>query len=565
MSLNIKWIEKDKKKEEFVPTLAQDLNIDEFIAQLLCNRGITNFEEAKSFFRPNLDDLYDPFLMMDMEKAVKRIDQAIEKDEKILIFGDYDVDGTTATALMFQFLSQFTDKIEYYIPNRFKEGYGISEASIDYANEQKVGLIIALDCGIKSVDLVDKANDLNIDYIICDHHLPGDQIPKAIAVLNPKRKDCSYPFKELCGCGVGFKLAQAYCIYKDIDEQSVFQYLDLLTVAIAADMVEINDENRVLCYFGMQKLMTNPCIGLASLVVNLKYPEIKTISDIVFKIAPRINAAGRMESGNIIVQLLAEKDKEKALEIASSIEEKNTSRKELDSNITESALEMLLSDPKVESKNTTVVCDSGWHKGVVGIVASRLIEHYYRPTIVLCEKDGLITGSARSVGNFNIHGAIESCEHLLENFGDHHMAAGLTLKKENLEEFKKEFEKVVTETISPEDKIPKLFYDCEITLDQISEKNLNIIEQMRPFGPSNRTPKFYSKGLQNAGSRLLNGGHIKTQLKQKNTSFGGIAFGQGAETFALIEKHPVDVFYKFTWNEFRGTKSIQMEIEKIKP
>ena len=282
---------------------------------------------------------------------------------------------------------------------------------------KKVGLIIALDCGIKSVDLVDKANTLNIDYIICDHHLPGEKIPNAIAVLNPKRKDCSYPFKELCGCGVGFKLAQAYCTYKDIDEQSVFQYLDLLTVAIAADMVEIRDENRVMCYFGMQKLMNDPCIGLASLVVNLKFPEIKTVSDIVFKIAPRINAAGRMNSGNIIVKLLAEKDKEKALEIASSIETDNTSRKELDSNITESALEMLLNDPEIDSKNSTVVCDSGWHKGVVGIVASRLIESYYRPTLVLCEKDGLITGSARSVGNFNIHGAIESCAHLLENFG----------------------------------------------------------------------------------------------------------------------------------------------------
>lgn len=565
MNLELKWIEKEKKNTEFVSSLAESLNIDEFLAQLLCNRGITTFEQAKKFFRPDINDLHDPFLMKDMETAVKRIDKAIEQNEKILVFGDYDVDGTTATALMYQFLAQFTENIEYYIPDRFKEGYGISEASIDYAHEHNFNLIVALDCGIKSNDLIEKANGLNIDYIICDHHLPGENIPNAIAVLNPKRVDCSYPFKELCGCGVGFKLAQAYCVYKDIDEDMVFQYLDLLTVAIAADMVEISGENRVMCYFGMEKLKTNPCIGLDSLVVNLKYPEIKTISDIVFKIAPRINAAGRMKSGNIIVKLLIEKDKKQALEIAESIENDNTSRKELDANITESALEMLLSDPKMESKNSTVVCDSEWHKGVVGIVASRLIEHYYRPTIVLCEKDGLITGSARSVGNFNIHAAIESCEHLLVNFGGHHMAAGLTLKKENLEEFKKEFEKVVTETISPEDKIPKLFYDCEITLDQISEKNLNIIEQMRPFGPSNRTPKFYSKGLQNAGSRLLNGGHIKTQLKQKNTSMGGISFGQGAETFALIEKHPVDVIYKFTWNEFRGTKSIQMEIEKIEP
>lgn len=562
--MDVKWIPKEPLHTSCVASLAEELKVDTFIAQILCNRGITNFNEAKKFFRPSLDDLHDPFLMEDMEKAVKRLDQAIQNNEKILIFGDYDVDGTTSAALMYQFLKQFTDKLEYYIPDRFKEGYGISKASIDYASTNGFGLVIALDCGISSVELIEQANSLELDYIICDHHLPGQIIPNAVAVLNPKRNDCGYPYKELCGCGVGFKLAQAYCIFKDIDLQMVYQYLDLVAIAIGADIVPIDGENRTLCYFGMQQIKEQPRVGIQAMVLNFAKPELETISDVVFRIAPRINAAGRMKSGNMAVELLVETDKEKAIHFAEQIESENSTRKELDSQTTDDAIQELEEDPNNERRSSTVVCREGWHKGVVGIVASRLIERYYRPTIVLCEKDGIITGSARSVGSFNIHEAISKCSDLLENFGGHTMAAGLTLKKENLEAFKERFEKAVKESIRDEDLIPVLNYECEITLDQITPKNLQIIEQMRPFGPKNRTPKFVSKQLENDGSRLLKDGHIKTTLRQGNTKISGIGFKLGEDTYTKIKKQPVDVCYKIEWNEFRGIKSIQMMVLSVK-
>lgn len=562
--MKIKWLPRETQNQDCVKSLAESLQVDEFIASILCNRGITNFDEAKRFFRPSLDDLHDPFLMQDMEKAVVRLVDAIDKGEKIMVFGDYDVDGTTSTAMMYQFLSNFTDRLEYYIPDRFKEGYGISGASIDHAKSQGITLIIALDCGITSVDLVAHAATMGIDYIICDHHLPGPIIPNAAAVLNPKREDCSYPYKELCGCGVGFKLAQAYIVYKDLDIGLANRYLDLVAIAIGADIVPIDGENRTLCYFGMEQIRKNPSIGIQAMVANFKNPILETISDVVFRIAPRINAAGRMKSGKLAVQLLVESNKEKAIQIAESIEGENTTRKDLDKQITDSAKEELNENPENHNLYSTVVCREGWHKGVVGIVASRLIEQYYRPTIVLVEKDGMVTGSARSVGKFNIHGAIGSCSDLLENFGGHHMAAGLTLKKENLEAFKERFEKKVKETITEEDLIPVLTYDCEIDLDQITPKNLTIIEQMRPFGPKNRAPKFVSKNVEDAGSKLLNGGHIKTSFKQGPSTVGGIGFNLGTEVYEMIKNGPVDVCYKIEWNEFRGYKSIQMMVEKIR-
>jgi single-stranded-DNA-specific exonuclease len=451
-----RWVIKPDGDKEIVSCLSDELGVSQSISNMLVQRGITTFDEAKKFFRPSLDNLHDPFLMQDMDDAIERLQRALKNNERILIYGDYDVDGTTSVALVFSFLRQLHENIDYYIPDRYTEGYGISFKGIDYAIENEITLVIALDCGIKALEKIDYANRNNIDFIICDHHTPGEKIPEAYAVLDPKRSDCSYPYKELSGCGVGFKLLQALTISNELSKEKLWEYLDLVAVSIASDIVSITGENRVLAHFGLKQLNEAPRMGLKALISNsgLDTKEI-SISDIVFKIGPQINAAGRIESGRSSVKLLIEEDEDYAKQLSASITEHNETRKELDRNITEEALAMIHDSEELQKKKSTVLFKEDWHKGVIGIVASRLIESYYKPTIVLTESKGLATGSARSVDGFDLYAAIDACSDLLENFGGHMHAAGLTMKIENIEKFTEKFEKCVASTITEEQLTPK--------------------------------------------------------------------------------------------------------------
>ena len=546
-----------------VKKLSQELGVNEIIAQLLVIRGITTYDEAKKFFRPQISDLHDPFLLKGMYEAVERIELALKKGEKILIYGDYDVDGTTSVAMMYNFLNRFTTNIGYYIPDRYKEGYGISFKGIDYAQLEDFSLIIALDCGIRAVKQVEYASNKDIDFIICDHHTPGVNVPRAISVLNPKQIDCKYPYKELSGCGVGFKLIQAICKTKNIDFSEIGEYLDLLAVSIGADIVEVTGENRVLAFYGMRVINQSPRAGLRALIEKSRKTGELSISDVVFGIAPRINAAGRIEHGKLAVEILIEQDFEKAKVLAEAIEVHNTERKELDQNITKEALLMIDSN-----KKSTVVHSPDWHKGVVGIVASRLIEKHYKPTIVLSEKDDELIGSARSVKGFDLYDALLKCEHLLEKFGGHKYAAGLTIKKKNLEAFIFEFEKVVSSSITDEQQISEIEVDLEIDIDDITPKLYRIIKQFSPFGPNNRTPNFVTRNVTDSGKGRRVGAdksHLRLELITSTEPIASIGFRMGEELIKTENNQEFDICYSIDKNYWNGSSSLQLRLKGIKP
>lgn len=545
-----------------VSKLSKALNVSEIVAHLLVLRGITTFEEAKSFFRPEISHLHDPLLMKNMQKAVDRIQTVISNGEKVLVYGDYDVDGTTSVAMMYSFLKKKVKEIEYYIPCRYDEGYGISLKGIDYAKDNNFALIIALDCGIRAVNQVDYANKKGVDFIICDHHNPGEKVPEAVAILNPKQIDCDYPYKELSGCGVGFKLIQAFSKQNNIDFSEIMEYLDLLTVSIGADIVPMTGENRVFSFYGLQQINKTPRVGLKALMEIANKTKDVTITDVVFGVAPRINAAGRIEHAKKAVEILVETDYAKAKLFADKIEGNNTTRKGLDKSITIEALEMI--DVK---KKSTVVHSEHWHKGVVGIVASRLIETHYKPTIVLAEKDGILTGSARSVHDFDLYSAIAKCEHLCEKFGGHKYAAGLSIKKENLPQFIDAFEKSVSESITEDQLTPKINIDKVIDIDAVDDKLYRIIKQFSPFGPKNLSPIFVSKGVIDNGYGKQVGEdktHLRINAKKNKGAIAGIGFGMG-EYFEIIKDNQTfDVCYSIDENEWNGKKSLQLRIRDIK-
>lgn len=560
-----RWVQAVKGKVETTDSLAQQLNIDTSLAEILVQRGIFSFQEAKDFFRPQLTQLHDPFLMKDMDKAIARIDLALAAGENIMIYGDYDVDGTTSVALAYSFFSQFTSAIEYYIPDRHKEGYGISIAGIDHAKAQGITLIIALDCGIKSNDKIEYANTLGIDFIICDHHLPGDVLPAAIAILDPKRLDCAYPFKELAGCGIGFKLAQAYCLTHNLPAENYERYLDLVMVSIAADIVPINDENRTLAYYGLIKLNTNPCTGLKALMDSCGKNKDFTITDVVFTLAPRINAAGRMDHGNQAVKMLLCTAETLAAEQSLFINLQNTDRKTTDQNITAEALALIDESEILINKKTTVVYNDQWNKGVIGIVASRLTEKYYRPTIVLTLSNGMLTGSARSVPGYDLYEALLSCADLLEQFGGHKFAAGMTIKPENIEAFAERFETVVAATITENLLCPEIVIDNEISLAQIDGKFQRILAQMAPFGPVNPAPVFVSHNVFFVGRPYIVGAkHLKLSIKQQNSSiFETIGFGLAEFEQLLKPDQPFSVCYTIEENVWKEQKRLQLNIKAI--
>jgi single-stranded-DNA-specific exonuclease len=566
MTMKKRWVQLAEQDEEAVALLAQELKIDSSLAQVLVQRDIKSFDEAKYFFRPQMDKLHDPFLMKDMDKAIQRIDKAIYAEEKILVYGDYDVDGTTAVALTFSFFSKHSKKIAYYIPDRHKEGYGISQTGIDYAFDNGFTLIIALDCGIKSVDKIAYANALGIDFIICDHHLPGDDLPAAIAILDPKRADCSYPFKELAGCGIGFKLAQAYCNIHNLPNASFEQYIDLVMVSIAADIVPIEDENRILAYHGLVKLNTSPCKGLKALMDISGRPKTYTLTDVVFTLAPRINAAGRMDHGNQAVKMLICDEDNAALEQSEFINLQNSDRKTSDQTITAEALALIDDCEILIAKKTTVVYNRSWNKGVIGIVASRLTEKYYRPTIVLTESNGLLTGSARSVAGFDLYEALLGCEDLMVQFGGHKFAAGLTMLPENIDLFIERFENIVSATITDDLLCPEIKIDAEIDFSQITDKFQRIIAQMAPFGPHNSAPVFVSHQVLLVGiPRVLGEKHLKFSLKQLNSSsFEAIGFGLAEYEKLLQPNRPFSVCYTVEENVWRDQRQIQLNIKGIK-
>jgi single-stranded-DNA-specific exonuclease len=561
-----RWALAKQGEKDISEQLASELNIDQCLAKILVQRGITTFEEARYFFRPTLTQLHDPFLMKDMEQAILRISNAIKNNEKILVYGDYDVDGTTAVALTYSFFSGFTNEIAYYIPDRHKEGYGISIAGIDFAKANGFSLIIALDCGIRSIDKIDYANTLGIDFIICDHHLPGDELPAAVAVLDPKRADCEYPFKELSGCGIGFKLAQAYCQANDLPDNCYEKYLDLCMVSIAADIVPIVDENRVMAHFGLIKLNQDPCCGLKALMQISGKTETYSITDVVFLLAPRINAAGRMGDAKDAVKVLLSDEVILADEQSTFINSQNTDRKTFDQNITLEALAIIEESEILINRKTTVVYQQNWNKGVIGIVASRLTEKYYRPTIVLTESNGNYTGSARSVAGYDLYEALLSCSDLLEQFGGHKYAAGLTIKPENLILFSEKFETVVANSISPNLLIPEIDIDCEIELTQIDAKFYRILLQMSPFGPQNMAPVFVSKGVKLVGfPQIVGTNHLKLSIKQQNSAiFDGIGFGLGEFESLLTPNQPFSICYTIEENVWRDKKRLQLNIKGIK-
>ena len=559
-----RWITKPLPNDDLLTSLQESLGVSPIIATLLAQRGITDFEQAKRFFRPQLNHLHDPFLMKDMEKAVDRISLALDSHQRIMVYGDYDVDGTTAVALMYLFLNSFSENIEYYIPDRYDEGYGVSYKAIDYAKENEIDLIICLDCGIKAIDKIDYANTLGIDFIICDHHRPAHKLPQAVAILDPKRTDCHYPFDELSGCGVGFKLAQAYCQKHNVSTSKLYPFLDLVVVSIAADIVPIVGENRVLAHYGLKQLNTNPRTGLKALLKEANRNEQLTISDIVFGLAPRINAAGRIEHGKRAVELLIEDDFLIAKDKAQHIEKHNFTRKELDQTITQEALEQI--DP---NKKSTVVFSDNWHKGVVGIVASRLIESHYKPTIVLTESNGMLTGSARSVKYFDVYNAIEACSDLLIQFGGHKYAAGLTLKKENLNAFIEKFEQVVCNTIEEHMLREEISVDLEVDWQDITHKTFRIFQQMAPFGPSNNKPILMLRGVLDKGYGRIIGQdqlHLKLSLTSPDHSntLDAVGFRMASKYQLAKDKKPIDICFVLEVNEWNGNTSLQLRLKDIR-
>jgi single-stranded-DNA-specific exonuclease len=566
-----KWIIKEKGDAVVVKQLANALEVSESLANLMVQRNITSFDDAKAFFRPSLDCLHDPFLMKDMNIAVDRISTAIGKNEKILVYGDYDVDGTTAVAMMYSFIKERYSNVEFYIPDRYKEGYGVSFKGLDYAYENNCKLVITLDCGIKAVEKVKYARSKGLDVIICDHHYPGDEIPAAIAVLDPKQPDCSYPYKDLSGCGVGFKLIQGYSRVHNIPFSAISHYLDLVAVSIASDIVPITGENRILAYFGLKQLNESPRTGLKEIIKGAEVTKELTVEDVVFKIGPRINAAGRMESGSTAVDLLVSSDKTIALGMSNNINNFNIERRSVDRIITNEALRMISDDPRHPNGRTTVLYNPGWHKGVIGIVASRLIETYYRPTVILTESNGFATGSARSVPGYDLYQAIETCSDLLVSFGGHMFAAGLTLEKDKIKAFSEKFDQYVSDTITEDQLVPRVFIDSEISFSDISEKYYSVINQFQPFVPENMAPVFVSRNIFETGNGRMvgtSGEHLKLSLCQESTgnkAFPAIAFGQANHFEYIKSGKPFDICYTIDINEFRGTKTLQLNIRDIKP
>lgn len=562
----MRWTLQSKPEKQKILQLQQDLKVDEIIATLLLQRGIENYEQARAFFRPSLNDLHDPYLMKDMQKAVDRIEKAIADRENILVFGDYDVDGTTAVALVSDYLKTCSPNIDTYIPDRYTEGYGISYQGIDYAHDNGISLIIALDCGVKSIDHIAYANQKNIDFIICDHHRPGDVLPNAVAVLDPKRDDCGYPYDELCGCGVGFKLVQALAQNKGQGIHDLVPYLDLVATAIAADIVPITGENRILAKFGLQVINSNPRPGIRALIQNVK-KKVLTITDVVFIIAPRINAAGRIRHGNYAVALLTEFDLQQAQQFAGQIEGYNADRKDLDKQITLEAL-LQIEQNAEENRFTTVVYHENWHKGVIGIVASRLTETYYRPTVVFTKSEGKLAASARSVRGFDIYNALESCSAHLEQFGGHMYAAGMTLLEENFQAFKEAFEAEVKKTIPDELLIPEIVVDMEIGLNQITDRLIRILQQFEPFGPQNMAPVFLTRNLTDTGfAKTLgeNNDHLKLYVRQNNSGqFGGIGFGLGNKYAMVKNGRPFEAVYCIDENEYNGQVKVQLRVKDIR-
>jgi len=544
----------------------EGLKISPVLCKLLVLRGISTYQEAKAYFRPELSALHNPFLMKDMDKAVQRIEKAIQTGEKILVYGDYDVDGTTAVAVMFRFLRNIHPYCDFYIPHRYREGYGVSKMGIDFAADNGFTLIISLDCGIKSVELVKYASEKGIDFIICDHHMPDAEVPQAVAILNAKQTDCHYPFKELCGCGVGLKLIQALCTHFGLPDESWEEFLDLVAIAIAADIVPMRGENRILTYFGLQKVNNRPSTGIRALIELAKMQGEIHVNNLVFVIAPRVNAAGRMDDARKAVQLFISDDYNEAANLAEQLHSDNTDRREVDLTITEQAFAMIENSEAHRNRKSTVLHDAGWHKGVVGIVASRLIEKYYRPTIVLTDSGDKVAGSARSVLGFNVYEAIHQCKDLLENYGGHFYAAGLTMKKENVPAFSLKFEEVVAASITDEMLVPEITIDTILKLKDITRKFYNIVLQMEPFGPENMRPIFLAKKVFETGkSRVVKEAHIKFELMQEGVTMEGIGFGLADKYQLLKPNQPLDVVFTLDENEWNGVKKLQLRVIDLRP
>lgn len=570
-----RWLIKTPENITTVEEFRSKLKVDRIVAELLLQRGIDTFEEAENFFRPKLSELHDPFLMKNLTEAVNRINDSINKGEKILLFGDYDVDGTTAVALMYIFLKNYYPEVDYYIPDRYKEGYGISYQGIDFASENNFGLIISLDCGIRSVDHVQYAKDKGIDFIVCDHHNPGDVVPDCL-VLDPKQIDCNYPYKELSGCGVGFKLLQGLCLKNDWSTSSLYENLDLLAISIAADIVPVTGENRILCYHGLMLLNAKPRKAFRELLNIAKKEFPLTLTDVVFVIAPRINAAGRLRSGKFAVQLMISSDEDEIRKIAIEIDQDNKERRLIDQSITAEALNMIENDQIFASRKSTVLFKENWHKGVVGIVASRLIEKHFRPTIVLTESNGKATGSARTVNNFDIHAALVKCDHLLEQFGGHTHAAGMTMLLENVIPFTEHFDKVVKEMIGIEDESPEQEVDLELEFNEIFLKDENrlkiprlkrILEQFEPHGPGNMKPVFVTKNVYTTDMRILKESHLKLTMVQPHSDLvlEGIAFNQVDKENDVASGLPFDIVYTIESNKWNNRETLQLNIKDIRP
>lgn len=580
-----RWVLKPQGDQDLVRHLSKVLNINEKLANLLAQRGVTSYDSAKAYFRPQMEHLHDPFLMKDMHKAVERIEKALARKEKILVYGDYDVDGTTAVALVYTFLKYLHDQVDFYVPDRYSEGYGISIKGIDFAADNGFTLIVALDCGIKAVEKIAYAREKGVEFIICDHHRPGDELPAAVAILDPKRDDCTYPYKELSGCGIGFKLIQAFAWKNNVAFSKLEEYLDLVVVSIASDIVPITGENRVLAYYGLKRVNTNPRAGLEAILNvsnkyskangsnggNIQYTRELTVNDLVFIVGPRINAAGRIESARNSVELLITNDPDKAIRLGNQINALNTERKTLDASATSLALEMMHSDPIIDQRKSTVLYHPGWHKGVIGIVASRLIETYYRPTIVLTQSEGgMVTGSARSIKGFDIYDAVDACGDLLEHFGGHTYAAGLSLKPENLPTFSERFENYVREHLTDEISTPEIEIDGVLDLLDIKRKFFDVLKQFAPFGPGNMSPVFQTNNLIDAGkAKIVGNNHLKlevVQLDVRSEPISSIAFQQGLDHYEYIRDGGLfNICYHIEENEWNGKKSFQLNIKDIKP
>lgn len=560
-----RWKHKPLPNKDKVDSLSKEININSYLATILVQRGIETFDQAKAYFRPTLNELHDPFLMKDMDKAVQRLTQAIETKEKILVYGDYDVDGTTSVSLVYDFLSHMHPFLAFYIPDRHVEGYGVSYKGIDFAHENGFGLMIALDCGIKSVDHVRYAKEKGVDFIICDHHKPGETLPEAAACLDPKRSDCAYPYKELSGCGVGFKLLQAFCIRHSIPLDRLYPYLDLVAISIASDIVPITGENRVMTFFGLQRINERHRPGIKALVETAGFKKDLTVTNVVFGLGPRINAAGRIKHAKASVELLISQSEQVAKEFALELNQKNTTRKDLDAGTLREALALIEKNEVLLASKSTVLFKNDWHKGVIGIVASKCIEKYYRPTIILTESNNKATGSARSVDGFDLYEAIYACADLLEQFGGHTHAAGLTLKIENIPAFVQRFEEVVAQRITEEQQVPEIQIDVEIPLDIINEKFYSILAQMEPFGPQNLHPVFLTRGVVPTNVRLMKEEHVKFSVKQNNgTLLDVVGFNMGHCYETVMEGKPVNICYTIDVNEYNGNRSLQLMLKDVK-